>query len=396
MKHIVIFQGIKYISSKRASKISGYSSDYIGQLCRQKKLDSRMFGHTWFISEESLLSYKDGLAAECIEHSKMSVALENLVARSELSPSGSILNDLESSLLGADVPEQKPERLSTKSASQIFGYTSDYIGQLCRGGKLDSRMIGNTWYITRESLEKHQAKIQEEKSRTASEVSIADFLNVRSEGYDLLPILNKGAGAGRSSADTQYETVEKKITTKDGLTPSGNRSDGLRALQRDFRSSRNKKSLAKFLAMSCFSAVFFVAIMSISVGLISPQNSAISGNAFTANAFDAVKNVFSYFGQAFDSVTASIFSPSAPAVHVVTIDDQLASGVGIAIAPSTGSTTADNAVKEQIQNSFSDQVEVHPDMNGESGVITPVFKESKGKNFVYVLVPINKKNQTAP
>ncbi|MDE2041182.1 MAG: hypothetical protein KGI59_02275, partial [Patescibacteria group bacterium] len=62
---------------------------------------------------------------------------------------------------------------------------------------------------------------------------------------------------------------------------------------------------------------------------------------------------------------------------------------GIAVVPSTGQPSSDEALKEKIQASFSDQVEVHPDQSGTTGVITPVFKTAKGKDFVYVMVPIN-------
>ena len=48
----------KYISAKRASRLTGYATDYIGQLARNGKLDSKMIGRSWFVNEESLLGYK--------------------------------------------------------------------------------------------------------------------------------------------------------------------------------------------------------------------------------------------------------------------------------------------------------------------------------------------------
>src|SRR3989338_2923342 len=52
------FNGKKYISAKEAAKIAGYTSDYVGQLCRAGKIECRMVGHTWFVLEESLLNHK--------------------------------------------------------------------------------------------------------------------------------------------------------------------------------------------------------------------------------------------------------------------------------------------------------------------------------------------------
>ncbi|MDE2218414.1 MAG: tail fiber domain-containing protein [Patescibacteria group bacterium] len=51
------FEDEKYISVKRASQSSGYASDYIGQLCRAKKLKSKIIGRSWFVSEKSLDDY---------------------------------------------------------------------------------------------------------------------------------------------------------------------------------------------------------------------------------------------------------------------------------------------------------------------------------------------------
>jgi hypothetical protein len=50
--------GKTYISSRRASELTKYSNDYIGQLCREEKISAKRIGRTWFIQEESLLNYK--------------------------------------------------------------------------------------------------------------------------------------------------------------------------------------------------------------------------------------------------------------------------------------------------------------------------------------------------
>lgn len=39
-----------------------------------------------------------------------------------------------------------------------FGYTSDYLGQLCRAKKVNARLIGRSWFINVPSLEKHREK----------------------------------------------------------------------------------------------------------------------------------------------------------------------------------------------------------------------------------------------
>ena len=329
MKHIVIFQGKKYISSKRASKISRYSSDYIGQLCRAQKLDSRMLGHTWFVAEDSLIAYKEKVSDEALR----------------------TMGEVEqvSSLSNANT-----DRLSTRQASTISGYSSDYIGQLCRSGKLDCRMVGNTWYITPESLKSHQIKILSEKVQSLNE-----------------------------------HKAEKKVVQAPKPTSNTNFS------KQNNRRSVQSSLLAKMIGLGV-AAAFFLAVVSGSVALIDPSQN-VSGNDSSASALDAVKKVFSYMGGAYEMI-ASIFNQnnSTESVHMVSIDEQLSRGLGVAITPSTGSAQKDDLVKQQIQNSFSDQVSVHPDQSGGAGVITPVFKESTGKNFVYVLVPVSNTTKSPP
>ena len=58
MKDNLILQDKNYISAKRASELVGYTRDYVGQLSREGKIDSRMVGRSRFISEESILNHK--------------------------------------------------------------------------------------------------------------------------------------------------------------------------------------------------------------------------------------------------------------------------------------------------------------------------------------------------
>jgi hypothetical protein len=55
---IVSFDGKDYISASRASKLSGYNQDYVGQLARAGKILSRQIGNRWYVEKEGLLSHK--------------------------------------------------------------------------------------------------------------------------------------------------------------------------------------------------------------------------------------------------------------------------------------------------------------------------------------------------
>lgn len=48
------------------------------------------------------------------------------------------------------------EYVKAREAAKEYGYTSDYIGQLCRSGKIDAQLVGRTWYVALDSLYKHK------------------------------------------------------------------------------------------------------------------------------------------------------------------------------------------------------------------------------------------------
>ncbi len=57
---------------------------------------------------------------------------------------------------------------------------------------------------------------------------------------------------------------------------------------------------------------------------------------------------------------------------------------GMIVIPST---EKDEEVKERIKRAFSDEVSVKPE-DKSSGIIIPIFREKKGGEYMYVLVPI--------
>lgn len=47
--------------------------------------------------------------------------------------------------------------LKAAAAARELGYTSDYVGQLCRSGKIDAHLVGRSWYVNEESIRSHKA-----------------------------------------------------------------------------------------------------------------------------------------------------------------------------------------------------------------------------------------------
>lgn len=127
-------EDVKYISSKRASELSGYAQDYIGQLARKGHISARRVGGLWYISMDSLKGYE----AQADTYKPQP-------------PERKQANDPDS-LITFDGKDY----ISAGRASKITGYHQDYVGQLARGASIPSRQVGNRWYIEREAVLAHK------------------------------------------------------------------------------------------------------------------------------------------------------------------------------------------------------------------------------------------------
>ena len=56
--------GKTYLSSKAAAKLTGYAKDYVGQLCREGRVNARLVGRSWYVLEESIRTHRFGEEAE--------------------------------------------------------------------------------------------------------------------------------------------------------------------------------------------------------------------------------------------------------------------------------------------------------------------------------------------
>lgn len=64
--------------------------------------------------------------------------------------------------------------ISSKKAAQITGYAKDYVGQLCREGQVDARMVGRNWYVLEDSIRAHRFGVHEAAAAdTAKEPEVA-------------------------------------------------------------------------------------------------------------------------------------------------------------------------------------------------------------------------------
>ena len=126
--------GKSYVSSKRASELSHYAQDYIGQLARGGLIDAKRIGGLWYISMMSLEEYKTNPPAVKAPSEEVTRAGEP----------------------ESFVTFEGKEYISASRASKISNYNQDYIGQLARSGKILARQIGNRWYVDHAALVAHK------------------------------------------------------------------------------------------------------------------------------------------------------------------------------------------------------------------------------------------------
>jgi hypothetical protein len=112
--------------------------------------------------------------------------------------------------------------VSSKRAAEISGYAKDYVGQLCRGGKLSAKLIGRNWYILLDSLEKVSKKEDTEPKvahtgapttiHTHPRTTLLDDLNPSfySDDTPLMPPVEKSVETARVSINEHNK--EPKVT----------------------------------------------------------------------------------------------------------------------------------------------------------------------------------------
>ena len=130
----MFIEGKEYISSKRASELSGYAQDYIGQLARKGLIGAQRVGGLWFVSMASLTGYK----------SHADTHVPQPPEKKDVADPDSLV-----SFDGKD-------HVSASRAAKITGYHPDYVGQLARSGAIISRQVGNRWYVDRAALLAHK------------------------------------------------------------------------------------------------------------------------------------------------------------------------------------------------------------------------------------------------
>ena len=133
MNDSIDIEGKEFISAKRAARETGYARDYIGQLARGGLIEARRVEGLWYVFLDSLHAYK----TKASEY------------KPPVPPPPAEDSD-------TTVTFDGKEYVSAARGAKLTGYHQDYVGQLARTGKVESRQVGSRWFIAREALLAHK------------------------------------------------------------------------------------------------------------------------------------------------------------------------------------------------------------------------------------------------
>lgn len=216
--------------------------------------------------------------------------------------------------------------ISAIAAGKQFGYTNDYITRLAREKKILARQVGRQWYVDTTSLENFVAHTEASKKAYAEKIRL----------------------------ERKQERVEIPVRPMPHL---------------HHRATTLAKAGFVLSAGFVIGAFFFT-----ESDLFMPE-----GNLSGASVVTALKTLASHLipGGNGAQVLSAVPGETPRTTHAPDTEAL------VVVPPGTHTSNA------EIAQSFSDQVTVTKDRDGESGVITPSFKNATATPYRFVLVPMH-------
>jgi len=77
--------------------------------------------------------------------------------------------------------------ISSKQAAKATGYAKDYIGQLCREGRVPARLVGRSWYVLESAIQDHRFGEQKAEQPVRQPAAPESFSTWESPRYEAEP-----------------------------------------------------------------------------------------------------------------------------------------------------------------------------------------------------------------
>ncbi|MAZ56418.1 hypothetical protein CL653_01365 [bacterium] len=215
--------------------------------------------------------------------------------------------------------------ISTKEAAKLFSYTPDYLAKLAREKKVVGKQIDRRWMIDPESVKLFVLESEAEKRRRQEELK-----HGRVEELHQLKVAHIHQ---ESQVNTSYSA-----------------------------------SLSMALAVTLFVSI-----------------SLLGGVTWLAYSEDLDLRAFALGGLEVGEMFKEVVPDGWFGWYLVQKDElPVVDQNGLVLLPEEAS----EATKESVRQQFSDEVEVDF-VDGDSGVITPVFTEVTDESYQFVLVPVH-------
>jgi hypothetical protein len=348
MNSDLYFDGKKFISASRGAKLTGYVTDYIGQLCRDGKLDCRMVGRSWYVSLDSLISHKNangnGTKSRSQKHNKKAVLIS--------------AESFEKETLKIEQGEEFVVAPVESTVSDVVSVPSTVVAQIVE----EEQHVIPVHVVSEEKV--HVATTPFVSPITAFDIEISNrraYNNAHKQFFFFaFPRLAAGMVA--------------LFVAMIGFWSALHINPDVEVAYNNVFHSLKEKSTNTF---------------------------AYAGESLEANVFSALKPVVNDAGVAvYRTINGWIYQTQRrilvmagkqpkveTVVEVPAEETNTKPSQGMVVVP-TDEKTDRQAVVAKIKGSFSDEVTVEQSADGSNGVITPVFKKSKGDDYLYVLVPI--------
>lgn len=329
MESELFFEGKKYISGSRASQLTGYNSDYIGQLCRKGLLDCRRVGRAWFVNEDSLKNHE-------VNASK-SIRGKVLIHTPPTTTPNTTPVQLEKTENGTSVKLPYIARFEPKNNNYAFR-SSDHVGSDFVDHLEDSQI----------------------KRKLFNELSVGvTILIFLISGVSNFSILAQLANFRSTSIGERVISYEQKFAnTFNAIVVLKERTEDSIAY-----TANVFESTGEVVGERTYQYVY-----GIGKSILEIENLALRA---TRNIRLALRN-------------------QSEQTSGDTVKSQQ---VGMVVVPSAENSQLNAQVKEYVKRSFSDEIKILPDESGSSGVIKPIFKNKTNQEYLYVVVPLQEPRQ---
>lgn len=111
---------------------------------------------------------------------------------------------------------EEKKYVSSKQAAKITGYAKDYIGQLCREGRVPARLVGRGWYVLESAIQDHRfgnpedSKVVETEEKVPEIAKTWEFPRYEATVTDVLPSINRLNDAKVTPEVTAEEETEEE------------------------------------------------------------------------------------------------------------------------------------------------------------------------------------------